>query len=335
MCCARALLLRGWMVRIQDAPAPRVPRVALNMITVGVINDLFAFTPLMWTRAFGVTGRRVRWAPGEETVAVDDPTVVVAGADLHAQLLERVAATPGCRIAQPYAEGWVIRARGGDAAAKPNGRQWGERKILFAELPTAETLQDMYMEATPQGWVCLFPCAPRTVAVQAMVASVAEDSRAQLAAMLERMCSVGPSFAAPDPGPIVLDAAPRLARELCGANWFAAGEEAMRLDPVSGDGTGYAVRAAILAAAAADGIENGLPASLVYRHYRARLQSTFLAHLRACASIYGSAGFDASWDRERRATAAGISAVTRATAGQLPSGLRLHGLQLVPEARNE
>lgn len=86
---------------------------------------------------------------------------------------------------------------------------------------------------------------------------------------------------------------------LSGSTWMAIGDAAFCVDPISGDGTGYAIRGAILATSVVDGIacsrvdyNNGL------YHYTLRLRQAFVAHLKACISYY-SVGFSSlSWQAE-------------------------------------
>jgi hypothetical protein len=110
----------------------------------------------------------------------------------------------------------------------------------------------------------------------------------------------------------------------------AAGSLARVYDPLCGDGTGYAVREAILAAAVMDGVERGLPRESCLEHYRSRLTRAFHAHLRACHSFYAAGGFGDEWDSEMNALDEGLREVGREVAAPEEFIYGLRGLDLTP-----
>jgi len=97
-------------------------------------------------------------------------------------------------------------------------------------------------------------------------------------------------------GPLPCAAA--LHSQLTGPDWIATGTSALRYDPVSGDGTGAALRSAILACATLRGAaENSCPQRYL-GHYRQRLEVAFRQHLRICESLYNRVGLSDSWNDE-------------------------------------
>jgi len=81
---------------------------------------------------------------------------------------------------------------------------------------------------------------------------------------------------------------PRIQYPLSGANWLACGSAAMGFDPVCGDGTGNAVREAILAAAVIKAAIRGENVDALLAHYQARLLAGFLKHLELCRPFYAA-----------------------------------------------
>src|SRR5262249_18408498 len=128
----------------------------------------------------------------------------------------------------------------------------------------------------------------------------------------------------------VFEAAPWIREPLCRPGQIAAGEAAARLDPLCGDGTGFAVRSAILAASVIDGISRGRPVGAALRPHRHRLHLAFAQHLRTCLAFYTTAGFDASWTAEREHTTDALSRLEAKLARWRGFKLALQGIALTP-----
>ena len=60
---------------------------------------------------------------------------------------------------------------------------------------------------------------------------------------------------------------PRVAWSLAGSHWLACGTAALAFDPLCGDGTGHAIREAILAAAVLRAIQRGANVDELLNHY--------------------------------------------------------------------
>jgi flavin-dependent dehydrogenase len=163
-----------------------------------------------------------------------------------------------------------------------------------------------------------------------MVAHVAADPGAQLEAMLAETRLIAPLLRETPRAPAVARAAPRLRDELCRPGWIAVGDEALSLDPLCGDGTGYALREAIVAAAVVRRIDDGLPAAEALDHYRTRLQRTLAAHLRGCVAFYRDAPFAGAWETELAAMERGRRALENAVAARPEATLHLRGFELIP-----
>lgn len=70
------------------------------------------------------------------------------------------------------------------------------------------------------------------------------------------------------------------------------------VDPISGDGTGYVMRGAILATSVIDAIASGLSSSDCLEHYTLRLERTFVAHLQQCLQYYLNGFTSSIWQGE-------------------------------------
>src|SRR5581483_3691871 len=102
-------------------------------------------------------------------------------------------------------------------------------------------------------------------------------------------------------------ASPRMADPLGEPGWLACGSAAMAFDPICGDGTGNAVREAILAAAVIRAAARGESEERLLAHYRARLIAAFRRHLELSLAFYRAGDGGAWWDGEIGAMERGIA----------------------------
>lgn len=326
LAAARALSRLGWRLALGDDPPPS-HRVVLSARTVATLDSLFG-DPALWHGTHRLRRRYVRW-DGQRTALLPGDAYVVHSGRLAARM--RASVARDARATRGTANGTLtIAARG------TNGLQrvrWGERVMLVAEtrLAAGADPDASWTEATPSGWIFVAPATARTALVQAMVPTPPRDPAAALQALIAGARTIAPILDGAPREVRAVSGAPGLARELCGPGLIVAGEEALSVDPVSGEGSGYAAREAILAAAVADAVETGLDAEVAFDHYRARLEHALAAHLRTCLQVY-TAPFDASWSAERAACAAGSAALETAAAERRPFTLGLRGLRLAPLA---
>ena len=119
---------------------------------------------------------------------------------------------------------------------------------------------------------------------------------------------------------------PTLADPLYGGNRLKIGDAAMALDPLRGDGIGFALRGALLAQAVLARIDGYPGRSESLGHYRARLRQTFEAHLEGCRDHYRTARCAEIWKSDVAAMNAVLEQRGRSA---VQFGLRLHGWNLV------
>ena len=105
------------------------------------------------------------------------------------------------------------------------------------------------------------------------------------------------------------------------------GDAALVLDPLRGDGVGFALRGALLAQAVLAAIARGDSRAVSTRHYAARLTQAFVSHLGGCAAHYRAARCAEIWRRDIAIMEARAAESVRRVR---PLALALHGRDLVP-----
>lgn len=125
---------------------------------------------------------------------------------------------------------------------------------------------------------------------------------------------------------------PRIAWRPTGAHWLACGGAAVAFDPLSGDGTGHALREGILAAAVVRAVHRGLDPEALLAHYRTRILAAFQKHLAACLVFYNSGGSTPWWREQAEATRRSFSWCAAELAKEPPPRFRLRAFDLEPLA---
>ena len=120
---------------------------------------------------------------------------------------------------------------------------------------------------------------------------------------------------------------PGLSERLIATHHIRVGDAAMALDPLRGDGSGFALRGALLAQAVIAAINAGLAREACFEHYEQRLQNVFLSHLRGCSAHYRTARYASIWEHD--IAAMDCLAATVGLKQKLPV-LGLQGFNLVP-----
>ena len=264
---------------------PSISRiVALDPVTVGLLSDVFerdvaALVPARW-----VERRAVAWER-REFDHVNAPALVCDAAALAAALM------PACAGAIDNESAFIA-----DCAvfsARRSVIYEGRRRAATAmtEPPPGFEMECSYVAATPAGWIHAVAGPEGGVAVTGVFPLPSADLEACFA---ESLYSVWPSSALRlsniAEGPRV----PRLAEDAAG-NCLLVGDAALALDPLRGDGVGYAVRGAILAHAVLGAIASGADAAACFGHYRARLGNVFRDHLANTARHYERAWNHGIW----------------------------------------
>lgn len=340
LCCARLLSDKGWEVSLRRGAPPSSPTLVLQPLTVRLIEQIFCPAEDIFRGAHLLERRLVKWGR-EEPDVVGVPCLVMRGDVLAERLLTALACRVGivAETASAYESSydWTVYAGGRGAAAaagihKPGQRRFGRRRAIVSAVRLHRDADTgaASMEATPGGWLFLIPTGGRRAVLQAAVPFrpplPAHTLRSILegASLVRRLVSevTGPS--------LVFDSAPSMLETPVGTRWMAAGSLACAYDPLCGDGTGDAVRGAILAAAVLDAAAHGPEPGRYVEHYRDRLACALHDHLLACHSFYSAGGFDSTWSAELEATADGLRHLSRVLASRPRFRYGLRGLQLTP-----
>jgi flavin-dependent dehydrogenase len=184
---------------------------------------------------------------------------------------------------------------------------FGDRCAIAQEVSLVKSCEDKtyWIETVANAWVFLAPLSERRALLQVMVPKLLTESVQILPSILEQTLSIGHQISDLVGTSTIFSAFPQILGSLCGqvglsgSTWMAVGDAAFCVDPISGDGTGYAIRGAILATS----IMNSINCKLVdyncgLHHYTLRLRKAFIAHLKACTDYY-SIGFSSlSWQSE-------------------------------------
>lgn len=319
------LARRGWDVAVPPAPPVPRPTLVLNEVALALLADVWG--PEVTAGAHPITHRRVRWgAEPEVVVAVN--AVAIDGLTLVDRLLARV------RPAEPGIPDWVIQGlRGpnavtGTTESTAAGRrvEFGRRCVLQAEVPLDGT--EATITTVPDGWIHTAPVGGGRGIVQCMVPARPHDPDATMA----RMTAVGGW------GPVsVFPAAPALTEPPCAMGRISVADGAVRLDPLSGLGTAWALREGILAAAVVDAIDRGMAPGPCLDHYEARLREALYDHVGQCLRLYSAAFASSASSASSPAWPTEIAGMAEALASERQRhppasfGLRLNGLHLEPQ----
>jgi flavin-dependent dehydrogenase len=312
--CAHLLAGRGWEIEIWDKLSKSSPTLIINDVTRYVLQDIWQLETDFWYDFHLLTSRQVAWEKDTEVLTIVEDSLVVKGNSLieklKLHLLNQkqiyINETPPnldniCR--QDYA--WIIDASGRNSTTALNfgkGRrsQFGQRCILSQTvmLTSANHYNACWMETISDGWIFFAPIDNQQALIQCMLPNIIKEPLPILT-LLEETNFIKTFIDKITTHPTIFAAYPQLLTPLCGNGWIAVGDAALSFDPISGDGTGYALRTAILATSVINSISNSnLNTKECFNHYNLRLNRTFFQHLEQCIKYYSSAFNSREWKIE-------------------------------------
>jgi hypothetical protein len=256
--------------------------------TQSLIRDVFQRDDL-FRDAPRIEKRLVAWEPGAKPIAVPHSAVVVSEQQLSLRL--RPPAGSAFNPGDPSPP-WTIHASP-PLPAQIVDHRFGTRiaAAVHVRLNDASDATACSIEALEGGWLFLIPAGDRSgwlLAVGGPPAALLSQSHLIHPQISEL---IGPAAQFP--------AYPRISDPFCGPGWLACGVTALSFDPLCGEGTGNAVREAILASAvirAALGGSSDVDGLLA--HYRARLFGGFYRHLELCREFYSRGRTGPWWNVE-------------------------------------
>jgi hypothetical protein len=320
-CCSHLLAAAGFRLAIEKTNRPKLPAIMLGEATQSLFRDAFGRADLF----FGlprIERRVVAWGPNAEPLTLPHSAVVVS----ELELLDRLdtQSLPAADAKDNVETEWTILAARPLPASSVE-HHFGSRiaSALPVKLKSGTDFASCCVESLEDGWLFLIP----TGLEAAWLLSVGSAPQSLLA----RSRVVGNHIETSAGVVAKFPAYPRIASPLCGSGWLACGTAALAFDPLCGDGTGHAIREAILAAAVVRAIATGAGPDAVIAHYRARLLAGFKRHLEACREFYETGGSGWWWDAELELVRQGIEWCGRELGndGRFQFQLRGFELQLV------
>lgn len=297
----------GIGVRQEAGARPPLPTILLSGSTRQLMRDLFA-DPRMLEGLPAIRKREVAW--GRPSAG---PLDHWAYSTSEVELL--------AALGQPAATARELDFTLYTERPLPAGsaeHRFGERQATLARMVRRPGEPVCQMEATSAGWLFSIPtagCDGWLIAVGAPLdRQLAESSL--IAPVIEHWSATPGSF----------PTAPRLAWPLTGEGWVACGSAAAGFDPICGEGTSYALREAILAAAV---IQEGASAG-ARAHYESRLLAAFAKHLTQSRSYYESGPGTAWWSAQVLELDRGLVWCRERLAEQGPARFRLVDTRLEP-----
>ena len=316
-CCAHLLGAAGFGVTAERTDRTGVPVLMLSARTQRLICDVFQREDL-FRGLPRVDARIVAWGAGSQPRRLEHSSVVVSERELSERLNPR---EPGVRANPDSGRAWTVFASP-PLPASTQKHCFGSRmaSVLAVDLTEQAQASVCWIESLGCGWLFLLPGPAKKgwlLAVGAPHESLLPESRlvAQQIQTVGRVAGQFPAY-------------PGMAVPLCGPKWLACGSAALAFDPLCGDGTGNAIREAILAAAVIRALDGGGGEEQLLEHYRARLLAGFSRHLQLCKEFYTAGRSGPWWDAELELIHQGIEYCRGEVERRGPFRYRLQGLEL-------
>jgi hypothetical protein len=312
-CCARLLEGGSFQVTLQCPPRRKVPAIMIGSTTQRLFRDTFGRDDLFEGMP-AIARRVVAWGPGADPLVLAHSAVVVNELDL----LERLPPSVETAGSEPAA--WTIVA----SPPLPEAcveQHFGSRTARAVAVRLREDVDRSacWVESLENGWLFLIPDARETGWLLA-VGDLGEplgDGRL----VSRQIAEIAGEYAE-------FPCHPRISWPLCGPGWLACGTGALAFDPLCGDGSGNAVREAILAAAVLRCIQRGGDQEALLSHYRSRLLAGFQRHLEVCESFYRTGGSTPWWQAQLQSVRAGREWCARELGSGPSTQYQLRGFDL-------
>jgi len=308
-CCAHLLTRAGLRVGWMLTDRPRLPVILIGNATQALIEDVFEKRDL-FKGCHRIERRTVAWQRDAGAVTVEHSAVVVS----EERLLDLLR--PPLQTEHEQAAPWTVFSS--QALLE---HHFGSRIASVVPIEFNGDAHACFIESLEAGWLFLIP----TTACSGWMLSVGgahEDLLSESRLIAKQIARAHPPIG-------TFAAYPRMAEPLAGPGWLACGTAAMAFDPICGDGTGNAIREAILAAAVIRAALKGGGADSLLAHYENRLRLGFKRHLALCLDFYRSGRRGLWWDREVESLIEGIEWC----AGEPRFEYQLDGFELRPVSR--
>jgi hypothetical protein len=312
-CCAHLLGAAGFQVATERADRARLPAIMLSDPTQRLFKDVFKQEDLFGDQP-RIRKRVVAWGPQAEPLTLDHTAVVVS----EQFLVETIRGRLPLDESREETPDWTIIASRLPAGSVE--QSFGSRVATAVPVTLREGSdpEACWIESLEDGWLFLIPAARGS----AWLLSVGSGSLLERSRMI-----LGQIEGLGDPVG-EFPAHPRMAWPLCGTGWLACGTAALAFDPLCGDGTGHALREAILASAVVRAAARGDGVDQLLAHYEARLLAGFRRHLAVCRDFYRSGRAGPWWDSELESLDRGMEWCAEQMRTRADLGHRLVGFEL-------
>lgn len=316
-CCCEHLLGRADIpLIVETAIRPKVPAIMLGEATQKLLADVFDRRDL-FDGLPRVNKRIVAWGKNSEPIALPHSAVVASEETLLARIQSDLFRFEAATESQPY---WTI------FASRPLPRSseehhFGSRMAAASavKMRAGADNEACWIESLNNGWLFLLPGAGQTWLLS--VGDTAEALLARSRLVAEQIVEISRSHGS-------FPSHPRISEPLCEPGWLACGTGALGFDPLCGDGTGHALREAILASAVVRAAIEGGRVDALVAHYRTRLLAGFKRHLQACRQFYEAGSGGPWWEQELSALDHGLKWCGRQLETAPPFRFRLSGFAL-------
>jgi hypothetical protein len=278
-----------------------------------ILNNREAFSVLP-----RIERRVVKWGPDAETIALPHSAVIVS----EEFLLDRISEFVRFNDEADDSQDWTIVSSRRPLTESSLESSFGKRTatVVSVQLESRADPATCWIESVDDGWLFLIPDVSGTgwlMSVGGPLDSHLSDSQI-VAAQVAHL----------SPEPREFPAHPGVRWPLAGIDWLACGTAALAFDPLCGDGTGHAIREAILASAVLRAAARGANVQELTRHYQTRLVAGFKRHLSECSKFYDGGGVGYWWKSAADSVREGLAWCDNQLSNAGDFGYRLRGFEL-------
>jgi hypothetical protein len=180
--------------------------------------------------------------------------------------------------------------------------------------------ESCWIESVENGWLFLLPAGEGNAWLLS-VGGPAESLLSTSHLILDQIADLGTSRG-------TFLSHPRVAMPLSQAGWLACGTAALGFDPLCGDGTGNAIREAILASAVVRSAINKVDVDTLVAHYQKRLLAGLHRHLALCLDFYRQGHNSLWWKKQVTDLEKGLAWCEQELSGTTSFQYRLNGFTL-------
>jgi hypothetical protein len=317
LCCAQLLAGSGLNVSFEKLNRPKLPAIMMGDATQKLLQDVFENRSLFegLTR---IRKRYVAWGIDSETIALPHSAIVVSENELLTRIRHGLGSTESSEFQTPE---WTVFA---SPPLRPSAVEhpFGSRMAAACEveMKPGSPSEACWIESLKGGWLFLLLDRDESGWLLS-VGEPAEQLLGESRLIQQHVLSVSPPRG-------MFPCHPRIVQPLSNPGWIACGTAAVGFDPLCGDGTGNAVREAILGSAVIRAATiQGFDVDDLVAHYRRRLLAGFKRHLELCFNFYTNGHAGPWWDDQLRELRRGIEWCAQA-AGTVRFGYRLNGFTL-------